>query len=123
MSGSSHRSGSGTLRRSSARRTLAAALITGRRSMIRTDGLEGAVLGGGRTHPRHTVPCRDALRDTAGNSGGALTGSDRCLLIIGDVANPIFGYATPAVGVQAASGDGYRVSAQDYRSRPDPGRM
>jgi len=47
MSGSSHRSGSGTLRRSSARRTLAAALITGRRSMIRTDGLEGAVLGGG----------------------------------------------------------------------------
>jgi hypothetical protein len=57
----------------------------------------GVPARGGRTVPRHTVPCRDALRDTVGNSGGALTGSDRCLLIIGDVANPIFGYAKPAV--------------------------
>ena|SRR5450631_643387 len=63
-------------------------------------------IGGGKTHSRHTVPCRDALSDTAGNSGGALTDSDRCLLIIGDVANPIFEYATPAVGVQAAFGEG-----------------
>jgi len=68
MSGSSHRSGSGTLRRSSARRTLAAALITGRRSMIRTDGLEGC------------GPWRrcDALRE--GGVAGACRGSVRLVL-------------------------------------------
>jgi len=54
----------------------------------RCDACTTAGDSGGRTHSRHTVPCRDALRDTAGNSGGALTGSDRCLLIIGDVGQP-----------------------------------
>ena len=72
MSGSSHRSGSGTLRRSSARRTLAAALITGRRSMIRTDGLEGAVLGGGKTHVVHPRGSRPS---------GSLAGLRLCIVM------------------------------------------